>query len=314
MLPAAVAVLGLLTVGLAGCSLPGSDDCPRPLSSASSVTDLVSVSDDLDAAAEPAVYTPFHTESTATDDVVVGDGNTLTTDEQLVVMDLEIVGGNTGETVYAGSLEPAFQLSQLGQAIPAITDALECATEGSRVVVALAPGDIEAETATGMGLRDDESAVAVVDLREVYLARANGAPVISSGNGLPTVVLAPSGQPGIIIPDAPVPTETTVQVLKRGDGPVVTGEVPVRVHYTGVTWAERTVFDSSWGAAPASLTLDGVVPGFAEALEGQTVGSQVMVVIPPKDGYGDQAQGAIPADSTLVFVIDILGLDPAAEQ
>lgn len=314
MLPAAIAVLGLVTVGLAGCSLPGSSACPRPLASASPVTDLITVSDDLDAAPEAAVYTPFNSESTVTEDIVVGEGNTLTTDDQLVVMDLAIVGGNTGVTVYAGSLEPAFQLSQLSQAIPALSEALQCATEGSRVVVAIPPGGIEAETAAGMGLREDESAVAVVDLRQVYLARADGANVFNAGNGLPTVVLAPNGRPGIIVPDAGVPTETTVQTLKRGDGPVVTGEVPVRVHYTGVTWAERTVFDSSWDAAPVSLTLDGVVPGFAQALEGQTVGSQVMVVITPEDGYGDQAQGTIPANSTLVFVIDILGLDPAVTE
>ena len=40
---------------------------------------------------------------------------------------------------------------------------------------------------------------------------------------------------------------------------------------------------------------------------GQTVGSQVLVVIPPKDGYGAKASGQIPASSTLVFVIDVLG-------
>jgi peptidylprolyl isomerase len=39
-----------------------------------------------------------------------------------------------------------------------------------------------------------------------------------------------------------------------------------------------------------------------------------MVVVPPDQGYGDQAQGAIPADSTLVFVIDVLGLDVAPEE
>ena len=55
--------------------------------------------------------------------------------------------------------------------------------------------------------------------------------------------------------------------------------------------------------------LDGVVPGFAKALEGQTVGSQVLVVVPPDEGYGDKEQNGIPAGSTLVFVIDILGLD-----
>ena len=94
----------------------------------------------------------------------------------------------------------------------------------------------------------------------------------------------------------------------------MTGDQPVRVHYTGVVWDEDEAFDTTWDGEPASLTLDGVVPGFAQALEGQTVGSQVMVVVPPDQGYGDQAQGAIPADSTLVFVIDILGLDVASAE
>ena len=69
------------------------------------------------------------------------------------------------------------------------------------------------------------------------------------------------------------------------------------------------MFDTTCDGEPASLTLDGVVEGFAQALEGQTVGSQIMVVVPPEFGYGDAAQASIPANSTLVFVIDILGLD-----
>ncbi len=53
--------------------------------------------------------------------------------------------------------------------------------------------------------------------------------------------------------------------------------------------------------------------GFAQALKGQTVGSQILVVIPPSLGYGDKTTSSIPAGSTLVFVIDVLGVDtPAA--
>ena len=45
------------------------------------------------------------------------------------------------------------------------------------------------------------------------------------------------------------------------------------------------------------------------ALTGQTVGSQIVAVIPPDQAYGDVANGPIPANSTLVFVVDILGVD-----
>jgi peptidylprolyl isomerase len=311
LIPASVAVLGLVTVGLAGCSLPGaSADCVSPATAMP--TGLVSVTGDLGSEPRIEVYTPFSTDETTSSVVIDGEGEPIVTDDQLVVVDATILSGETGETLvatsYSGTDAP-FQLSQLVASVPAFSDALRCVGEGSRVVIGLAPDGLEPETAAAWGLAEGESAVAVIDVHKVYLASATGETVFNTERGLPTIVRAPDGRPGIIVPDAPAPTETTVQVLVRGDGEVVTGDAPVRVHYTGVTWDERTVFDSTWGATPASLTLDGVVTGFAEALEGQTVGSQIMVVITPEDGYGDQEQGAIPANSTLVFVIDILGLD-----
>jgi FKBP-type peptidyl-prolyl cis-trans isomerase len=80
------------------------------------------------------------------------------------------------------------------------------------------------------------------------------------------------------------------------------------IHYTGALWADQTIFDSSWEkGVPAVFAADGIVPGLSEALVGQQVGSQILVVIPPELGYGDQANAAVPANSTLVFVVDILG-------
>ena len=49
-----------------------------------------------------------------------------------------------------------------------------------------------------------------------------------------------------------------------------------------------------------------VIDGWNQGLVGQTVGSQVLLVVPPSLGYGANAQGSIPANSTLVFVVDIL--------
>ncbi|MCU1424459.1 MAG: peptidylprolyl isomerase, partial [Microbacteriaceae bacterium] len=53
-----------------------------------------------------------------------------------------------------------------------------------------------------------------------------------------------------------------------------------------------------------------VIPGFTQAIEGQTVGSQVLVVIPPAMAYGDVGEGNTNelAGETLVFTIDILGI------
>lgn len=313
-IPAALAVLTLAVVGLTGCSMPGGSECTRPAVPDQDVIDLIAVSGPTDEAPDVDIYTPFHATEVSFADVETGEGTPITADDQLVVLDITVFSGETGEpvgsTTYDGALTAVFPVSRWEQTFPSFGQALDCATEGSRVVVALPPGEVEAETAATMGLAEDDSAVAVVDIRKVYLPKADGKNQYNTGQGLPSVVRAPDGRPGIIVPDGAPPTDVVVQTIKKGDGAVVTGDVPVRVHYTGVLWDDHTVFDTTWDGDPASVTLDSVVPGFAQALEGQTVGSQVMVVIPPDQGYGDTEQGAIPADSTLVFVIDILGLDP----
>ncbi len=310
-IPAALAILGLSTVGLAGCSLPGSSDCDRPVSD-SDVLDLIEVSGSLGTIPDVDVYTPFHAPESAFEDLESGDGTPITSESQLVGLDVAVIAGSTGETLVATPFTgtpQVFPLSQWTQTFPAFEEALQCVEDGSRVVIALAPDGINSEAAASLGLAEGESAIAVVDVHEVYLDKADGDNQFNTGRGLPAVVRAPDGRPGLIIPDGAPPAELVVQTIKKGSGPVVTGDDPVRVHYTGVTWNEREVFDTTWDGEPASIALESVIPGFAEALEGQTVGSQVLVVIPPEEGYGDQAQGAIPAGSTLVFVIDILGID-----
>lgn len=319
--PAAVsglAVLALAALALVGCSAGAPAACDRPAVSDPAVMDLITVSGDADEAPEIDIPTPLRLVEGGYHDVITGEGTPLTAPSQLSVLDITLVNGATGETIVQApsetDLTAVFPTSAITDIIPAFESALQCATEGSRVVVALAPGDMSADLMTRFGLAEDDSAVAVIDVRKVYLPRAEGTLQFNSGNGLPSISRAPDGRPGISFPDAAAPTDLVIQTLIKGDGDIVTGDAPVRVHYSGAVWGADETFDSSWDGEGRSLTLDGVVPGFAAALEGQTVGSQVMVVVPPDQGYGDQAQGSIPAGSTLVFVIDILGLDAASTQ
>ena len=79
-------------------------------------------------------------------------------------------------------------------------------------------------------------------------------------------------------------------------------------------WSTGESFDSSWAnGAPLSIEGNTYVPGFVEAISGQKVGSQVLVVIPPALGYGEEGNDHELAGKTLVFVIDILAtMHPAA--
>lgn len=317
-LPAVVAVVGLATVTLAGCSPAGSGACTPTPSATTSALELITVTGDSADQPDVEVRTPFRVTDTQYAELEPGGGTRIITDEQLVVVDITLLDGSTGETVaasaYSGDLSQPFVLANAAESIPPLSDALRCAAAGSRVVVALAPGDMSAQTASSFGLGEEDSAIAVVDVRKVYLARADGALQYNARSGMPSVVRAPDGRPGVIVPDGAPPSDLAVEVLKKGTGEEVTGEEPVRVHYTGVLWDDKSVFDSTWDAEPASLDLAQTVPGFRDALEGQTVGSQILVVVPPDQGYGDADQSAVPAGSTLVFVVDILGIDAAAPQ
>jgi peptidylprolyl isomerase len=88
----------------------------------------------------------------------------------------------------------------------------------------------------------------------------------------------------------------------------------VTVQYQGVLWRTGKVFDQSWGTSPASFLPTQVVPGFGKALIGHKVGSQVVAIIPPSQGYGSagQSSAGIKGTDTMVFVVDILASAPAA--
>jgi FKBP-type peptidyl-prolyl cis-trans isomerase len=130
-------------------------------------------------------------------------------------------------------------------------------------------------------------------------------------DGAPQVTLADDGAPTVAIPSTDAPTDLQVSVLKKGDGDVVPEAATVTVQYQGVQWDTGEVFDQSWGGVPATFSLDAVVPGFSSAIAGQTVGSQVLAVIPPALAYGEATEENTSelAGKTLVFVIDILAIN-----
>ena len=132
--------------------------------------------------------------------------------------------------------------------------------------------------------------------------------------GMPEVELDDDGAPTITVPDEEPPAEVQIADLKLGEGATVESGDTVFVQYRGVKWSDGTEFDSSWSrGAPAQFETTGVVAGFQQALEGQTVGSQVLVVIPPAAGYGEgEINDQDLTGETLVFVIDILGAQRAA--
>ena len=98
-----------------------------------------------------------------------------------------------------------------------------------------------------------------------------------------------------------------VLTAAEGDKPKATDTV--RVHYTG-TLIDGSVFDSSIERGePVEFPVMAVIPGWVEALQLMSVGEKYRLVIPSELAYGAQSPTpAIPANSTLVFEVELLGL------
>lgn len=312
------AVSALLLAGCAGGAQPNGSGTPEATPSDSVCTFGVTSGDESDAVevagvgVDAEVTVPDGFEPTELQRTVIEEGD----GEDLAVGDLvngafEFVDVATGE-----SLSGSEAVSATGDGLsPILLDAqtysvfaaaLECEPVGSTVVLTI-PG-----TMFGDG---GASVAVVVSSTEKLPTQATGAdqePV----EGMPTVELAEDGTPTVTLPGGDAPTDLEMTDLKLGDGPTVEPGDTVFVQYAGVKWSDGSVFDSSWGrGAPSAFATTGVVDGFRQALEGKTVGSQVLVVIPPALGYGEgEINDTDLKGETLVFVVDILGTErvPAA--
>jgi FKBP-type peptidyl-prolyl cis-trans isomerase len=106
-----------------------------------------------------------------------------------------------------------------------------------------------------------------------------------------------------------VTLDTGVQykVLEPGDGEIPPAGAVVKVHYRG-TFVDGREFDNSYGDdEPVTISLEGVIPGWSEALTRMPVGSVWKIVIPPGLAYGEAgAAGFIEPNSTLIFEVELI--------
>ncbi|MET7439835.1 FKBP-type peptidyl-prolyl cis-trans isomerase [Streptomyces sp. NPDC005496] len=117
-------------------------------------------------------------------------------------------------------------------------------------------------------------------------------------------------KPSIEVPEDDAPSELTIRDLVVGDGAEARPGNVVQVHYVGVTFASGREFDSSWDRdQPFKFAVGGgkVIKGWDRGVRGMKVGGRREIIVPPRLGYGRQSPSPlIPADSTLIFIVDLL--------
>ncbi len=123
-------------------------------------------------------------------------------------------------------------------------------------------------------------------------------------------------EPKVTSKGTAAPANLVCQDLIVGSGKAATTSSTVTVQYTGVLYKDGKQFDSSWTRGqPAQFPLNQVVPGFTEGIGGagkvapMKVGGRRIMILPASLAYGSAAQNGIPANSTLVFVVDLKSID-----
>jgi peptidylprolyl isomerase len=142
------------------------------------------------------------------------------------------------------------------------------------------------------------------------VAGSSGACSDATKVGKVTTTTDLSKKPVIEVPDGAMPCKLDVTDIVVGTGPAAKAGDQLTMKYVGVTWSTGKQFDASWDRGqdfPFTLGAGGVIQGWDQGMVGMKQGGRRQLVIPPALGYGDQAQGAdIPANSTLIFVVDLV--------
>lgn len=247
-----------------------------------------------------------------------GTGKTLENTD-IASFDFIMVRGNGKSVVNTFSLGTPFVRNMTSPMSPkGFLTSLSGKKVGTTYLFATPPlAELEQTNFSRLGVQKGESILFYVNIKQAWKPRESlsGTQTAVPSN-LPQVQVdsQPGSQAKITMPPGvTAPSTLKTVVLIKGDGPKVVEGQAVKVSYTGAVWNTGKVFDSTAKHGTKSDTFQvmngALITGFVKGLTGQTLGSRIMMIIPPADGYGSsgQPQAGIKGTDTLVFVVDLLG-------
>lgn len=307
----AAALLCALTLTVSAC---GSSEEKEE---ATDLRSQVDVTGDFGDAPEVDFTAPLDVTSSTSWTTEKGEGDKVG-QASTAVLALTLLDGRTGKKAISTFDEgqTPLQVSLTEQFLPSLAEALVGARAGSRLVVASTPEDAYGSGGSPqIGIKGGDPVVMVADVLATdptdvldgptgdEVEPPAGSPTLLERDGVPSGFEVPAG--------ARKPAELQVVPLREGTGDEVEDPDRVTVNYLGAVWKGTKPFDQSYDKEPTtfSIGLGAVIKCWDQGLVGQKEGARVMLVCPPDTAYGNTAQGEdIPARSTLVFVIDVLGV------
>jgi FKBP-type peptidyl-prolyl cis-trans isomerase len=312
---ALVFFLLLAAAAVAGCGSSSSSSAASASASSGAYTQ-VTVTGAFNKAPTVKIPAVAGSGSLYTKTLIQGTGAAVSTTEGIVANYVAYDWSGAKSTQLGSSYTSKIPSIFVGQLLAGLEKSLYGKKLGSRVLAVIPPADAFGTTGNSTeGIKATDTLVFVVDMISKFETTPVSGTQAATGNSAvsvsKTTATTTAGPTVTINTKATPPTKLQVKTLIKGTGAKVAKGNDVAVQYTGLIWRTGKVFQSSWAAKSPFTTEIGagqVIPGWDTGLIGQTVGSRVLLVIPPAEGYGTagQSQVGITGKDTLVFVIDIL--------
>lgn len=311
----ALAVVPLILLGTAACGEESGEGETESVGIPG-----VEVTGEVGQEPEVTIDGPLELEATESQVLHEGGGNEVVEGEQALIH-LFVANGTSGEkalATYDQGPPVSFAMSE-AEIFKSVVDATVGQTVGSRIVVAAVPADAFPEGAPQFGLEAEDNVVFVIDVMSVEPTEALEGPEGETADvpgDLPTVTETDGDVTGIDFSAAPENPAGELQVvtLIEGEGPPARDDSLVTFDYLGQVYGTRKVFDESYSSEPRTFPVGvgGLIQAWDEAIVDARQGSRLLITAPPEMAYGEQGSPpSIPANATLTFVVDVLGVDPA---
>lgn len=239
-------------------------------------------------------------------DLIEGDGEVVEEGSSVTVQYVGVSWTNDGAEFDSSWDRGQPATFELNQVIPGWTEGIPGMKAGGRRLLIIPPDMAYGAEGRPPAIPPSDTLVFVIDVLP---------PPEPIQPGTDTFGVEVSGpldeKPQITLPGGEPPSELVVVDIQEGEGDEIPFGATVTTHYTGVSWTnDGAQFDSSWDRGePSTFGLGQVIAGWTQGIPGMKAGGRRLLIIPPEMAYGAAGRPPeIPENDTLVFVIDMIGV------